>query len=90
MEVSNDAYNLSPRNSQTNARLKFNETTYSGLILTGIDTEREKAIGLGEDWPFPPLKANECLITEKFAKANNITKGVTVDIRYDNDKSGFF
>jgi hypothetical protein len=58
-------YNLSPRlnwdtwvPSPTNGK---GEDT----VLMLIDTEREKAIGLGTTYPFPPQKEAECLVSKE-------------------------
>ena len=40
-----------------------------------IDTEREKEIGLGPDWPFEPMKETECIINKEIANKYDIKVG---------------
>ena len=40
---------------------------YGPINLILIDTEREKEIGLGPDWPYKPLGPGECIISRVFA-----------------------
>ena len=56
-------YNLSPRfikNGYATASAGRKETDTSMML---IDTEREKSIGLGTAYPFPPQKEAECLVS---------------------------
>ena len=49
MQFSEDAYLVIDRN-------------YIGMNLGYIDTDREKEIGIGKDYPFGPLGPGECLV----------------------------
>ena len=40
---------------------------YGVINLILIDTEREKEIGLGTDWPYKPLGPGQCIISRAFA-----------------------
>ena len=40
-----------------------------------IDTEREKEIGLGPDWPFEPMGESECIINKEIANNYDIKVG---------------
>lgn len=51
--------------------------------LLSIDTQREKNIGLGRDYPFEPLLENECLISTKMANQLRIEKGDTILLQGD-------
>ena len=42
-----------------------------------IDTERERQIGLGPDYPFEPLEAGQCVISQSLV-APNVTVGSTI------------
>ena len=41
------------------------EVDVSGTLIL-MDTDREKEIGLGPDYPFEPLKAGECIVSSEF------------------------
>jgi len=53
------------------------ENVLQGTIL---DTEREKEISLGTEWPYEPLKAGECIVSSKFEEAD---VGQTVQVSID-------
>lgn len=53
--------NIAPRRQFTESYL-HDGTTYLTVNVGWIDTEKEKAIGIGEDYPFDAMKAGECLI----------------------------
>ena len=38
-----------------------------------IDTDREKEIGLGSDYPFEPLGPLECIIPSKYKEGYGLT-----------------
>jgi len=51
-----------------------------------IDTSNEKAIGLGVDYPYEPLKAGECIVNSgALAKHPDLVIGsiITFDLPYD-------
>ncbi len=60
-----DIYNVSPR-LQLNDLFAYKESTgrtVSGSVgLTLMDTNREKAIALGPDYPYSPQDAGKCII----------------------------
>ena len=64
-EVTEDNY--APRKLLYHTRLFVDDTNYFNSHLTILDTQREAEIDLGTTWPFPPLKAGECLITGQMA-----------------------
>ena len=43
------------------------------MCLKFIDSEQERKIGVGVDWPFEKLEKNECIISSNFA-----SKGINV------------
>jgi hypothetical protein len=40
-----------------------------------MDSEREKAVGIGRDWNLPPLNKGEMYITKRMAEVLNVNKG---------------
>lgn len=48
-----------------------------------IDTARERKIGLGREYPYEPLKVDECLISTKMANQLRVEVGDTILIQGD-------
>ena len=48
-----------------------------------MDTEQEKAIGLGADYPFDPLEAGECVIGNTWSSKFKVGDQVTLDLYTD-------
>ena len=66
-DITSDKYNLSPRMQFGAALLDYDETTWQASF---IDTQREKDIGIGTDWPYDPLGAGECIVTSEYEDAS--------------------
>ena len=47
-----------------------NLTEYGPIHILLFDTERERQLNIGKDYPFEPLKAGECIVPEKFGEEN--------------------
>ena len=48
-----------------------------------IDTAKEKAIGLGADYPFEPLASGECIVPDQFRVSSKAQIGDTVTMNVD-------
>jgi len=46
-------------------------TSIASMHLAFIDTDRERSLGIGNDYPFSPLAEGECLLPERFRKSNS-------------------
>ena len=46
-----------------------------------IDTDLEKEIGLGSDYPFEPLGPLECILPNKYKKDYNYTEGMPIGLK---------
>ena len=46
-----------------------------------IDTDREKDIGLGSDYPFEPLGPLECIIPKKYKEGYGLTVGFPLQLK---------
>ena len=79
-ELYGTEYNLSPRihapylvGSDVTALNEF-----SGAYF--IDIDREAAINIGVDWPYPDLTGNECVITSDLQDEFDFAVGDTVQL----------
>ena len=46
-----------------------------------IDTDLEKEIGLGSDYPFEPLGPLECILPKKYKEDHNCTEGMPIQLK---------
>jgi hypothetical protein len=44
----------------------INEGVTEKVTVTLIDTEREKEINLGAEWPYKPLGVGECIVNKVY------------------------
>jgi hypothetical protein len=56
--------NISPRSKYCDSRI---DNVLGDLCVVGIDSVREREIGVGTSWPFGTLSEGSCLISEQFA-----------------------
>ena len=71
MDTTHSQYNFSPRKvfeysnlaSDTPTKSNPTATTFTGFV-SFIDTAKEKKIGIGTEFPFPPQKKGECLVSD--------------------------
>jgi hypothetical protein len=54
--------------------MKFKAFQYEECLIL-MDTEREREIGLGSQYPYPALKTGECLVGEEYASILGVTEG---------------
>ena len=47
-----------------------------------MDTEREKQINIGPNWPYGPLAEGECIASDKFEASYNVKIGETINFHY--------
>ena len=59
---------------KTELHVHGEDTGFEPIVIF-MDTKREKEIGLGADWPFDPMKKNECIINKEIAKNYDIEVG---------------
>ena len=52
-----------------------------------IDTEREKQLNIGPDWPYGPLAEDECIASDKFENSYQVKIGDTINFHYKIDHS---
>lgn len=54
------------------------------MHLAYIDTDREQSLGIGTDYPFGPMAADECIVPEQFRKSNpSLTIGSVFSFQWD-------
>lgn len=80
-EITNSQYNLSPRMQQCATYIPEFEPNYACVMQ--MDTEREKQIMLGPNYPYEPLQAGECIVNAGILEYNpEIQVGSTITIEY--------
>ena len=67
-------YNLAPRLVLSDSDIEDSDYTASVVLM---DTEREKTIGLGPEYPFEPLSAGECIVSKTYAENFGIGETIT-------------
>ena len=75
MSLSDEEYNLAPRMVFSDAAIMDSE--YKATVIL-MDTERESDIGLGPDYPFDPLGAGECIVSDEYSENFGIGETITV------------
>ena len=62
----------------------YTRNLYKTIDLILLDTEREKEIGLGPEYPFEALSDGECIISSEFANRVDLNQWVSItgDMRY--------
>ena len=48
-----------------------------------IDSKKEKQIGLGTQWPYPPLEQGECIISSQMSRELQVTTGDIIYLSSD-------
>ena len=81
-ELYGDELNLSPRNTFHSIYLYKDGVEIAhqeGKQLDFMDTDREKELNIGQDWPFDPLPRGGCIFNKDFAEGQ-IQVGDDIDI----------
>ena len=75
-------YNVAPRMYRTHTELSkpTDSLTNGTSTFMLIDTEREKEIALGVDWPFAQLGPGECVLSLAFKDQLDLKEGDQLDI----------
>jgi hypothetical protein len=55
--------------------------------MFGIDTVREKEIGVGTSWPFGALNEGSCIVSEQFALKCGLNVGSIFTINITNGQT---
>ena len=79
--VFGDKYNLAPRMQRCSQDVTFNDTRYTTqLCIMTLDTEYEKSIGLGPNYPLEPLGPGECVLGSAWKGFNGTQIGTNITI----------
>ena len=76
---------LSPRKSFRGKISKSDSQDETTLRLYFIDSDKESKIGI--EWPFPKLKANQCLISQETANSNEFNIGDEIMINTQMERT---
>lgn len=75
---------MSPRQIIGNVSSENLGSSTVSMHLAFIDTDRERSLGIGTDYPFGPLAEGECLLPERFRKSNSsLAIGSVFSFNYD-------
>ena len=80
MDLTDEEYNLAPRMVFTDTEIA--DSTYTATVIL-MDTERESDIGLGPDYPFDPLGAGECIVSDAYSENFGIGETITFVVHGD-------
>ena len=64
--MSGQSYNLAPRFQFCDSDAEVSGYDSTSICVMFMDTEQEKRINLGKDYPFDPLAGGECIVPSKY------------------------
>lgn len=84
-ELYGTEYNLAPRLHVSSSGVgKTADSLATDGFVYFLDIQREAEINVGVDWPYPDLKAGECVLTKDYQSANGLSVGDEIYVNMQN------